>query len=394
MEKANVASNIWKLYLIKAIRSGMFSIPVIVLFFQENGLSMREIIFLQASFSFIVIAFEVPTGHFADTFGRKKSILIGSLLSTVGYLVYASSHGFAGFLIGETILGIGACFVSGADGALLYDTLQENDQAKRSIKTEGKSSAMAGFAEALTSFIGGTFLVLVSLRFTLYCDAMLALLVFPVALTLTETKRHTLAKRENALKKMWRLMKYSLHEHAEIKWLIIYSALAGAATLSMVWFIQVYWKSVGISVSMFGVLWASLQIVFALVAINAHSIEKKLGRKTSLVILMLLPVIGFAVLSVFHFAWAAAFIILFYVVRGLNDPVAKTYINGLVSSEERATILSVKSLVCRMMFAIIGPLLGWMHDAYSLSWALGLGGMIFAFSGMIALIFLHKHKAL
>lgn len=394
MEKANVVSNIWKLYLIKAIRSGMFSVPVIVLFFQENGLLMREIIFLQALFAFIVIVFEVPTGHFADTFGRKKSILIGSLLSTLGYLVYASSHSFVGFLIGESILGIGACFVSGADGALLYDTLQENDQAKHSIKTEGKSSAMAGLAEALTSFIGGTFLVLVSLRFTLYCDAILALLVFPVALTLIETKRHALLKRENALKKMWRLMKYSLHEHVEIKWLIIYSALAGAATLSMVWFIQVYWKSVGIPVSIFGVLWASLQIVFALVALNAHSIEEKLGRKISLVILILLPVVGFVALSISHFAWTAAFILLFYVVRGLNDPVAKTYINGLVSSEERATILSVKSLVCRMMFAIIAPFLGWVHDAYSLSWALGLGATIFAFSGLIALFFLHKYKAL
>jgi len=394
MEKRNVASNIWKLYLIKGIRSGMFSIAIIVLFFKENGLSLREIIILQSLFSFIVIAFEVPTGHFADAQGRKKSIIIGSLFSTFGYLTYASSYGFWGFLAGETILGIGLCFVSGADSALLYDTLKESDRTNRSIGTEGRSSGASAISEAATSLIGGSLFALVSLRFPLYCDAVLAALAIPVALTLAETKRRTTKKRENAFAKMWRLMKYSLHEHVEIKWLIIYSAVAGAATLSMVWLIQVYWLAVGIPISAFGILWAALQVVFAVIALNAHSIENKFGRKKSLLALIVFPVIGFAALAVFHSVWSAAFITLFYVTRGMNDPVVKTYINGLVSSEDRATILSVKSLVGRLIFAVVGPFLGWAYDAYSLSLALGLSAGIFASMGLVALFFLHKHKAL
>lgn len=394
MEKRSVSSNIWKLYLIKGIRSGMFSIAIIVLFFQSNGLSLREIIILQSLFAFIVITFEVPTGHFADTVGRKKSIIVGSILSTLGYLIYASSHGFFGFLAGEAILGIGLCFVSGADSALLYDTLQENEQTKRSIKTEGRGIGIGAIFEAVTSLIGGSLLVLVSLSFPLYCDAILASCAIPVALTLMETKRRTSEKKENALIKMWRIMKYSLHEHVEIKWLIIYSAVAGAATLSMVWFIQVYWVAVKIPIVLFGILWAAQQLIFAFTALNAHSIENKIGRKKALILLIVFPVVAFSLLSSFQFIWAAVFIALFYVTRGLNDPVVKTYINGLVSSQDRATILSVKSLVGRLIFAVVGPLLGWVNDAYSLSVALGLSGVIFALFGAVALFFLHKHKVL
>ena len=189
-------------------------------------------------------------------------------------------------------------------------------------------------------------------------------------------------------------MKYSLHEHVEIKWLIIYSAVAGAATLSMVWFIQVYWVAVKIPIVLFGILWAAQQLIFAFTALNAHSIENKIGRKKSLILLVTFPVVAFLLLSAFQFIWAAVFIVLFYVTRGLNDPVVKTYINGLVSSQDRATILSVKSLVGRLIFAVVGPLLGWVNDVYSLSVALGLSGVIFALFGAVALFFLHKHKVL
>ena len=98
MKNRNLSSNIWKIYFIKAVKSGMFSIPIIVLFFKENGLSMQEIFLLQALFSVAVIALEVPTGHFADRFSRKASILIGGIVATIGYVIYSLSYSFWGFL--------------------------------------------------------------------------------------------------------------------------------------------------------------------------------------------------------------------------------------------------------------------------------------------------------
>ena len=71
------------------------------------------------------------------------------------------------------------------------------------------------------------------------------------------------------------------------------------------------------------------------------------------------------------------FLFLFYLVRGLATPVFKNYINLYTPSEIRATILSVRNLVIRVCFAVIGPLLGWMTDHVSLNMAFILAGGIY-----------------
>jgi MFS family permease len=189
-------------------------------------------------------------------------------------------------------------------------------------------------------------------------------------------------------------MKYSLHEHLEIKWLIFFSAIVSASTLNMVWFIQVYWEKTQVPIWMFGILWAALQVVSAFVARHAHQIEEILGRKVSLLAMIVMPIIGYAFLSAAMTAWAGLFMILFYVTRGMNDPITKSYINGLIFSDDRATILSVRNFVGRLMFCVTGLLTGWVHDAYSLQSALALSSLIFFVGGAICLIFLKRHKAL
>lgn len=393
MQNQEISSNIWKIYLIKAVRSGMFSIPIIVLFFKENGLSMQEILILQSLFSIAVITLEVPTGHFADKFSRKSSIIIGGIMATIGYVIYSLSYSFLGFLLAEITLGIGLCFVSGADSAMLWDTLAEGKRENEYKKVEGKNGSIGMISEGVTSVIGGL-MALVSLRFPLYWDAVLTFVMVPLALTLIEPKRHRAENTESNLGKMWRLVKFSLNDHKEIKWLIIYSAIVSASTLTMVWFIQVYWVATNVPLKLFGVLWALLQFSSAVFSWNAHGIEKYLGRKKSLIALLVFPVLGYFLLSTFAFIWSGIFMLLFYVTRGINNPVISDYINGLVSSDERATILSVKNLVGRLLFSIVGPLAGWINDAISLEMALASSGLIFLIFGVIALFFMNRHKAL
>src|SRR3989338_9200182 len=116
-------SNIWKLHLISALRWFMVAMPIFVLFLQDNGLSMTQIITLQVMFSIIIVVAEIPSGYLADIISRKISIIIGLLLGFLAYVIYAQSYQFTGFLLAEMILGFGSSFLSGADSALLYDTL-------------------------------------------------------------------------------------------------------------------------------------------------------------------------------------------------------------------------------------------------------------------------------
>ena len=108
----------------------------------------------------------------------------------------------------------------------------------------------------------------------------------------------------------------------------------------------------------------------------------------------MLSVLCFSLLSVFQAWWAIPAIILSYLARGLNGPLLLGYVNQLIPSDVRATVLSVKSMVSRLLFSIIGPLIGGIADGWSLSTALGSAAVLYFVLGVIALGFLHKYKAL
>lgn len=390
---SRISANIWKLYLIKGLRCFMLTIPILVLFFQENGLSMKEIFLLQALFSLAIIVLEIPSGYFSDVFDRKISIVVGGSMAFLGFSIYSQSHGFWGFLLAEIVLGIGISFVSGADCAMLYDTLLEMGKQESYKKVEGKNIGIGLISESVASVMGGL-LAISSLRLPLYCDALVSLFIIPVSFTLIEPKRKKIEPGKIGLGGVFAVLKFSLHEHKQVKWLIIYSSVIGAATLTMVWFIQPYLTATHVPLELFGVVWASLLFVAAVFSWNAHRVEQFLGRKNSLLLMLVLPVAGYFLLSRFWFVWSGVFILLFYVTQGINNPITLDYLNGLIDSDVRATILSVKNLVSRAIFVVVGPMVGWLSDAYSLKIALLGCGVTFLLFGSISLAFMKRHKVL
>ena len=82
----DIAANIWKLYLIKMSKWFMVFMPIVVLFFQSNGLNLREVMTINAIYSLSTAFFEIPSGYFSDKFGRKHSIIIGTLFITFQFL--------------------------------------------------------------------------------------------------------------------------------------------------------------------------------------------------------------------------------------------------------------------------------------------------------------------
>ena len=76
----------------------------------------------------------------------------------------------------------------------------------------------------------------------------------------------------------------------------------------------------------------------------------------------------------------------FYIVRGFATPILKGYINQITFSEMRATVLSIRNFVIRLMFAAMAPLVGWLHDLYSLSIALQATAVIIFVPGLLFLI--------
>jgi len=110
---------------------------------------------------------------------------------------------------------------------------------------------------------------------------------------------------------------------------------------------------------------------------------------TVLLIAILIPAsyIGMGLIGTL---WIIPILIIFYFVRGIATPVLKDYINRLTNSDIRATVLSVRNFVIRILFSIIGPFLGYFSDLYSLQQALLLAGLIFGIGSLITTFFYAK----
>ncbi|MBN1482361.1 MFS transporter [candidate division KSB1 bacterium] len=388
---ARLESNIPKLYILVVLRWLLFVMPIIVLFFYENGLTQTQIMILQSIFSIGVVVFEIPSGYFSDVFGRKRTLVIGSIISTIAFGIYSVSTGFWGFLAAELILGLGASCISGTDSAMIYDSLILCNKENEYAKIEGRRTSVANFSETTASILGGL-LATISLRFPFYIELGVMACTIPIAMSLVEPERHKFDRTKSNLKNILSIVRFALVEHRQIKWLIIYSSIVGTSTLTMVWFIQPYLDVVGLPVAYFGIVWAALNFSVGLFSMFAYRLERFLGQSKTLLLLLPLSVLAYSLTAFIQSLWVIAVFFIFYFVRGLHGPMLKDYVNRLTSSDKRATVLSVKNMMGRLFFTIIGPFIGWIKDVYSFQWAFLIAAVTFLIVGGGSILFLRKYE--
>ena len=388
--KFSVKRNLTALYLVKIAKWMNLVMPIIVLFYKSNGLTMQDIFLLQSAYSLTLMTLEIPTGYFADKVGRKTSIFIGSMLGFSGYLVYSFSFGFWQFVIAEVILGVSQSLVSGADSALLYDTLKAAKQNDKYIRLEGRITSIGNFGEAFAGIIGGL-LAVSSLRTPFYVQTCVALIALPAALMLMEPPIKSMQTKPG-FRDVLSIMSNVLHGNLKLKWNTFFSAITGAATLTMAWFAQPYFGQIKLPVSMYGVVWALLNLCVGIAAVFAWRIEKKMGPARTVTLFTLMIFLSFVILAWVPWPVGLLVIIIFYIARGLATPILRNYINIITTSEVRATVLSVRNFLIRLIFAITGPVWGWVTDKYSLQMAIIIAGLIYGILAMVSLFFFLKHK--
>jgi MFS family permease len=360
--------------------------PIIVLFYQENGLSLKDVLTLQAVYSIAVVALEIPSGYIADVWGRKNTIIFGSIFGTIGFAIYSFTSGFYGFLIAELTLGIAQSFISGSDSAILYDTLKSNNKEHQYVKYEGRVLSIGNFAETFAAIAGG-FLAEISLRTPFYWQILVASIAIPASIFLVEPKLYVKITNQG-LKHIFVIVKYSLFESRELLINILLSGVIGCATLSMAWFLQTYLSTIhSFTEYQIGIAWAILNLTVGLATIFAYKLEKLLGSITTISIILIGLCGSYIFLGFNSSTITLAVLWLFYFLRGIATPILKDYINRQCEPNIRATVLSVRNFAIRILFACFGPFIGWFADLYSLQNAFILTGITFLVLGSIMLFF-------
>lgn len=357
--------------------------PIIVLFYEENGLGLKEIFLLKSVYSIVLVSLDIPTGYMADAWGRRNCLLSGCIVAFGGYMCYSFSATFGAFFIAEILLGIGQSLVSGADSALLYDTMLHYDREEEYLKYEGKVTMVGNFSEAFAGIVGGL-LATSSLHLPFYGQVCIAFIGIPAAIALREFNGKT--KILNPLKNILGIIRYSLITNKHLCYDIMFSGVIGAATLTMAWFVQPVLIKIDLPTGLFGVVWTILNLTVGIAALYSDALSARLGVNRTYLLILIFIVGGYIAVS-FSLNYFSLFLFfLFYIVRGFATPILKGYINRQTFSEMRATVLSIRNFIIRLIFAAMAPFLGWLNDAFSLTFALQITAAIIFVPGLLFLV--------
>lgn len=386
---ASLQRNIISLYFIKVSKWFTLIMPIIVLFYEENGLGLKEIFLLKSVYSIVLVTLDIPTGYLADAWGRRNCLFTGCLVAFGGFVCYSFSYSFGAFFIAEILLGIGQSLVSGADSALLYDTMLHYKRENEYLKYEGKVTMVGNFSEAFAGIIGGL-LATSSLRLPFYCQTFIAFIGIPAALALHEHNVRT--RIVHPLTNIWNIIRYSLFTNKSLCYDIMFSGIIGAATLTMAWFVQPVLMKIDLPTGLFGVIWTILNLTVGFAALYSDALNARLGENRTYTLILVFIAGGYIAVSFCLNYFSLFLFFLFYIVRGFATPILKGYINRQTFSEMRATVLSIRNFIIRLIFAAMAPFIGWLSDAFSLAFALRVTALIIFVPGLLFLILQWRKK--
>lgn len=383
MERAEfekLKNNIPKLYAFTFFQMFLVIMPVIIPFFQSKGLNLQQIFTLQGIFGGTLIVFDAPAGYIADVFGRKITMIIGSVFSAVGFQFLWFGQGYYQFAIYEVIIGIGLSLQSGCDVAILYNTLEKLRLHGSGAGYLGRRLTYQTIGEGMASLLGG-FLAGLSLTLPAIAMAITGWIPVFVAASLYEAEGQKLS-RTSHVQNLLSIGKAVFGHSKLLTYAIMAFIFYGFATFVAVWSLQPYWQSRGLNYHLFGYLWAANNFIVAFVARYAYLVERRIGPAAIVVIVAALPVIGFFGMGFTPGLLGLLFTLTFPICRALNQVIFQDAINIRVPAEMRATVNSVATLGMRGLFVIFGPLVGHVLDTSGPNGAMKALGWIYA-SGIV-----------
>ena len=375
----SLRANLTKLYILRGLAFAWFPISTIVLFYESYGLNIEQIVLLKTILSLSILILEVPSGYLADLWGRKACLVIGSGVWIISWLIYCLGSSFNEFAIAEVLAGVAGSLISGANTALAFDTLVQLGREQYYQIWEGRLVAIAGISEAICGILGAE-IASINLVYPFYLQTICLVIYFCLALTLVEPEYHQSLTNHQQLNQLKSII-IDVAKRPQLRWLILLSSTFSSATFLIVWLSQDYLKQLDIPIQAFGWIWAILHLGMSLASLNSHRLQNFLGIKKTTLILVLILAASYISLGSINQLWGIIFIMTIYLVRGLSSPLILNAINQQIPSSTRATILSLNSLIFRIFFAIIAPIIGAIASHSNLFTGLAIAGCLFLISG-------------
>jgi MFS family permease len=349
------------------------------LFLLDAGLSITAAFAANAFFTLGQVLFEVPTGVVADTVGRRMSYLLGSATlfgSTLFYLLLWHTHAaFWLWALASILLGLGFTFFSGATEAWLVDALHFTKYKGTLESAFAKGQVASGIAMLTGTVAGGVIAQATNLGVPYILRSAVLGLTFIVAFLLMKDLGFTPRKSTSIHKEANAILKSSLKHglgNRPVRWIMLSAPFTAGVSFygfyaMQPYLLQLYGHSNSYSIAgLAAAIVAAAQICGGLLV---PRFRKIFSRRTTLLLTasglstLVLLIIGllphFWIVITLFSAWGILF--------AATMPVRQAFINGLIPSEQRATVLSSDNLITSAGAAVTQPVLGKAADVWSYS---------------------------
>lgn len=365
MFKNNIKSTIWKYYIFTFLRELSFFSAVLVPFFTEWGrISLTQVQILQSWFMFWIFILEIPTGAIADYIGRKYSIALGAFLLVITAVIYGSFPSFGIFLLGEFLFATSVALISGANEALLYDSLKEAGREGERKKVFGRANSFHLLGIMVAAPIGSFLASKFGLNAPMLFFAIPCFLAGLVALSIKEPR---ITNEKSESKRYLDIVKKGLsflRNHKVLKLLALDAIIVSSSAYFIIWLYQPLLRSIGTGIVIFGLVHAVMVFSEILVSSNFERLTKLFGSdKNYLRASLIIVVVSFLLVA----AWPNLITVSILIVLGGGFGLTRlslmsSYMNKFSPSEERATILSSISMFNRFALVILNPIIGFTAD--------------------------------
>lgn len=366
------------------------------IFLLDAGLSNFEAFAANAFFTAGMVLFEIPTGIIADTWGRRTSYLLGTItlaISTLFYVLLWQMHApFWLWAVSSLFLGLGFTFFSGAVEAWLVDALHATGYTDSLEKVFGRGQVASGIAMLTGSVAGGVIAQATNLSVPYVLRGVILIAMFVTAWWLMRDIGFTPSRSKKPLQDMKNILSASVNHglrNPPVRWVMLSAVFASSVGFYAFYALQPYILNLYGDPNAFAVAgFVAAAVAGAQICggFMAPYIRRAFQRRTSALAFGTIISMGLLILVGLSgmFYVVLGLIILWGLVFAAVTPIRQAYLNGLIPSKQRATVLSFDSLMGSSGGIVIQPALGRAADVWSYGTSFVISGII----GLVSLPFL------
>ncbi len=315
-------------------------------FLAEKGMNLWQINIINAFYMGMVFLAELPTGSFADRFGRHRSLSISFALMIIGHLFYFFAPSFLFFIIAELILAGGITFYSGAAESWMVDSLKARDEHHLQVKVF-RFTPILKTGGTVIGVVFGAFLGNFNLGWPWLASALLTIITFILALRLKENYRHTIESHpQGGMKKQFHYAWNYGIKNSNLFLAMAFGALFAFSVqaVNMQWTLM-FKTDYGFSSLHLGFIFMASSILSSLGSRFSHRLTGGLNGLSAIILPQLFT--GAAIIACSLITGSGLMLIVFSLHnlgRGIIRPLQQDFINNHLESATRATLLSLDSM--------------------------------------------------